>query len=48
MGMSWAFESNLKKKEKKQVKSLGYRQERLILPWGGGGGLIPPKYTVNI
>ena len=46
--MSWAFESILKNKEKKQViKTLGYRQERCILPWGGGG-VIPPKYTVNI
>ena len=42
--MSWAFESILKNKEKKQViKTLGYRQERFILPWGGGGGVIPPK-----
>ena len=49
MGMSWAFESILKNKEIKQViKTLGYRQERFILPWGGGGALIPPKYTVNI
>ena len=47
--MSWAFESILKNKEKKQViKTLGYRQERFIPPWGEGGGVISPKYTVNI
>ena len=47
--MSWAFESILKNKGKKQViKTLGYRQERFILPWNWGGGVIPPKYTVNI
>lgn len=47
--MSWAFESILKNKEKKQVmKTLGYMQEKFILPWGGGGGVITPKYTVNI
>lgn len=49
MGMSWAFESILKNKEKKQViKTLGYMQEKFILPWGGGGGVVTPKYTVNI
>ena len=38
--MSWAFDSILKNKEKKQViKTLGYRQERFILPWGGRGGV---------
>ena len=34
--------------KKQVIKTLGYRQERFILPWGEGGGVIPPKYTVNI